>query len=86
MHWRMLKLWLRPVARAQRGDFLRRLSFEELSEVFKKKKYTRTQSHQAILDMVASGHLNGNDKVGYLLTNKGVFEAERHLYGRIGVV
>lgn len=53
---------------------MRRLSFEEISDVVKKKKYRKPQVRRVILDMIASGHMSGNDKVGYLLTNKGVFK------------
>lgn len=65
---------------------MKRLSFEEISDVFKNKKYTTIQVRHIILDMIASGHLNGNDEAGYLLTSKGVLEAERHIYRRIGVL
>ena len=64
-----------------------RISFEAVYEYLKEKDITDQQRARKILeDLIALGLAEGNDDIGYILTEKGVSEVEMTFYGEMGVV
>ena len=66
---------------------MHRASFEKIFEWMKEKGITdRNQALKLIDRIIELGLAEGNDEVGYILTEKGVNEAEKHIYDSVGVV
>ena len=66
---------------------LRRAPFDLFLEWLKEKGITDRKRVREILDdLIEQGLVEGDDGVGYILTEKGVVEAEKKVFGGIGVV
>lgn len=66
---------------------LRRAPFELVCEWLKEKGITDRKRAREILDeLIELGLAEGDDEVGYILTERGVVEAEKKIYDSFGVV
>lgn len=66
---------------------LRSASFELFFEWLKEKGITdRKRAREILDDLIELGLAEGDDEVGYILTEKGVVEAEKKIFGTVGVV
>ena len=68
------------------GNSTLRLSYEQFSFVLMKNGHPKKEIRRVIKEMIEAGYVEGDDETGYVLTDKGVLEAERHIYNGIGVV
>ena len=66
---------------------LHRASFESVLEWLKEKGITDRKKAREILDeLIELGLAEGDDEFGYILTEKGVVEAEKKIFRDFGVV
>jgi len=66
---------------------LRSASFELFCEWLKEKGITdRKQAREILYELIELGLAEGNDEVGYILTEKGFIEAEKRIYDSVGVI
>lgn len=65
---------------------MRRAPFWVFAEDLKKKGYSDEKIREIIEKMIEEGLAEGNDSNGYILTEKGVTEAERRIFRSMGVV
>jgi len=66
---------------------LRSASFELFCEWLKEKGITdRKRAREILYELIELGLAEGNDEVGYILTEKGFIEAEKRIYDSVGVI
>jgi len=66
---------------------LRSASFELFCEWLKEKGITdRKRAREILYELIELGLAEGNDEVGYILTEKGFIEAEKIAFAEVGVV
>jgi len=66
---------------------LRSASFELFCEWLRERGITDRKRAREILDeLIELGLAEGDDEVGYILTEKGFVEAEKKIFGSVGVV
>jgi repressor of nif and glnA expression len=65
---------------------LKRASFNLFADELRKQGISEKRIRIVLENMIKNGFAEGNDRIGYILTEKGVIEAEKIIYGRLGVV
>ena len=65
---------------------MRRASFEFFAKDLRAKGVSNKRIRDILQILIDRGYCEGNDEKGYILTEKGVNEVEKMIYGKLGVV
>ena len=64
---------------------MKRASFELFAKELRKQGVSEDRIRDVLENMIKEGLAEGNDRIGYILTEKGVIEAEKLIYRKMGV-
>lgn len=65
---------------------MRRASFNLFANELRSKGYSEKKIREVLNKMIEDGLAEGDDRRGYVLTEKGLAEIERRIYRNIGVL
>jgi len=64
---------------------MNRASFDFFAEDLKRQGFSDEDVRRVLNKMLENGLVEGNDEIGYVLTEKGVEVVERQIYSSVGV-
>ncbi len=65
---------------------MRRASFDLFAKDLLARGVPEERIRSVLKKMIDQGYCEGSDEIGYILTEKGVIQAEKEIYGKFGVV
>lgn len=65
---------------------MRRALFDLFAKELLAQGYPEERIRGILKDLIDKGYCEGNDEIGYILTDKGVNQIEKEIYGKFGVI
>lgn len=65
---------------------MKRAFFELFAKDLRKQGFSNEKIRDVLKGLIEKGLAEGNDKIGYIITEKGVIVIEKIIYGKMGVI